>query len=105
MHGFRWTIDPEPGVLYRQHSHNELGANFGLAAVRRRWGRLRTGWFRRQVLQIAGLWPGEHGPLVARLRRLAWRDRLWLAWAARSCRRRPRDQLALAAMLLLRVKR
>ena len=105
MHGFRWTIDPEPGVLYRQHSHNELGANFGLAAVRRRWGRLRTGWFRRQVLHIAGLWPGDHGPLVARLRRLAWRDRVWLACAARGCRRRPRDQLAMAAMLLLCVLR
>ena len=104
-HGFRWVIDPTLGVLYRQHDHNELGANFGLGGVERRWGRLTSGWFRRQVLQIASLWPGDHGPLVARLRRLAWRDRVWLACAARGCRRRPRDQLAMAAMLLLCVLR
>lgn len=104
-HGFRWTIDAEPGVLYRQHRHNELGANFGLAAVQRRWGRLTTGWFRRQILQIASLWPGEHGAVAECLRRLGLRDRLWLACAAPRCRRRLRDQIALAAMLLLRVLR
>ncbi len=104
-HGYRWVIDREPGVLYRQHGHNELGANFGLAAVRRRWGRLTTGWFRGQILQIASLWPGKHGAVAERLRRLAWRDRLWLVGFARHCRRRPRDQLALAAMLLLGILR
>ena len=104
-HGFRWVIDPTPGVLYRQHGHNELGANFGLGGVERRWGRLTSGWFRRQVLHIADLWPADHGPLVERLRRLKWRDRLWLAYAAPRCRRRLRDQLALATMLLLRVLR
>ena len=104
-HGFRWVIDPRPGVLYRQHGQNELGANFGLAAVKRRWVRLTSGWFRRQVLHIAGLWPGNHSELVGRLRRLAWRDRLWLARAACHCRRRPHDQLALATMLVLHVLR
>ena len=102
-HGFRWLIDPVPGVLYRQHGQNELGANFGLAAVRRRWTRLTSGWFRQQVLHVAGLWPGDHDALVERLGRLGWRNRLWLVHAARQCRRRPRDQLALAAMLLLYV--
>ena len=104
-HGFRWFIDSTPGVLYRQHGHNELGANFGLSGVEKRWARLRSGWFRRQVLKIADLWVGDHCALVDRLRRLAWRDRLWLACAAARCRRRPRDQLALAAMLLLFVLR
>ena len=99
--GFRWVIDPTPGVLYRQHGRNELGANFGLAAVRRRWTRLTSGWFRQQVLQIAGLWAGDNGILVERLIRFAWRDRLSLAFAAAKCRRRPRDQLALAAILML----
>lgn len=104
-HAFRWHIDAEPGVLYRQHGQNELGANFGAGGISRRWGRLTSGWFRQQVLQVGGLWPGDHSGLAARMRRLAWRDRFWLAWAARHCRRRLRDQLALAAMLLLRVLR
>ena len=104
-HAYRWCIDAAPSVLYRQHDHNELGANIGTAGITRRWGRLRSGWFRQQVLQIAELWSGEHGEMVQRLRRLEWRDRLWLVGIARHCRRRPRDQLALAAMLMLCVMR
>lgn len=104
-HGFRWFIDSTPGVLYRQHGHNELGANFGFSGVEKRWARLRSGWFRRQVLKIADMWVGDHSALVDRLRRLAWRDRLWLACAAPRCRRRPRDQLAFATMLLMFVLR
>lgn len=98
-HAFSWVIDPTPGVLYRQHDQNELGANFGLSAMRRRRARLTSGWFRQQVLQIASLWHGKHDDVVGHLRRLAWRDRLWLAYMASSLRRRPRDQLALAVML------
>lgn len=105
MMGFHWVIDPRPGVQYRQHDRNELGANFGVTGVQRRWGRLTSGWFRQQVLQIASLWPNDHGEVIERLRRLTWRDRLWLARRASSLRRRPRDQLALAAMLALFVLR
>lgn len=104
-HGFSWAIDDVPGVLYRQHQHNELGANVGFGGVGRRWTRLTSGWFRRQVLLMAHLWPATHDHLTARLARLSLGDRLLLACTARQYRRRPRDQLALAAMLLLYVLR
>jgi rhamnosyltransferase len=105
LHGFGWFIDSEAGVLYRQHGRNELGANLGTAAIARRWGRLTSGWFRGQVLRIATFWPGAPAELIARLQRLTVTDRLWLAVRVRQLRRRPRDQLALAAMLLLGVLR
>jgi rhamnosyltransferase len=105
LQGFRWVIDPEPGVLYRQHANNELGANVGPAGARRRLRRLTSGWFRGQVLQIASLWPGAPVELLSRLRRLGIGDRVWLAAHASQLRRRPRDQLALAATLLLGVLR
>jgi rhamnosyltransferase len=105
LHDYRWFIDPEPGVLYRQHAHNELGANLGAVALTRRWGRLTSGWFRGQVLRIATFWPGAPEPLVTRLRRLSVLDRIWLALRVRQLRRHPRDQFALAAMLLLGVIR
>ncbi len=104
-HGDRWKIDPFPGVAYRQHGANELGANHGLRAVSKRWNRLTSGWFRTQVLQIAQLWPTDSQDVLHRLKRLQLRDRLWLAAHARSLRRRPRDQLALALMLILGVLR
>ena len=105
VHRFPWHIDSEPTVMYRQHGANELGANFGVGGVRRRWGRLTGGWFREQVLRIGDQWPGPHRAVLARLQRLAWGDRAWLAWRVRALRRRPRDQLALAAMLMLGVLR
>lgn len=104
-HGQRWVIDPRPGLLYRQHGANELGANFGAAGVHRRWGRLTSGWFREQVLQIGRLWPGPHQAVLAPLDRLGLVDRLRVALVARQLRRRPRDQLALAVMLLIGVLR
>jgi len=104
-HGDRWKIDPRPGVAYRQHGLNELGANHGLVAVSKRWNRLSSGWFRAQVLQIAQLWPNESEDVILRLKRLHVQDRFWLAIHARSLRRRPRDQLALALMLILGVLR
>lgn len=104
-HSYRWVIDASPGVLYRQHADNELGANFGAAGITRRWGRLRSGWFRQQVLQIAQMWSRDHDELIQRLRRLQWRDRLWLAQRVGALRRRPRDQLSLVAMLVLYVLR
>lgn len=104
-HGLQWVIDPWAGVLYRQHGGNELGANLGSAGVQRRWGRLTSGWFRAQVLQIGRLWPGPHEALIAPLARLGPVDRLRVAFAARHLRRRPRDQLALVTMLLIGVLR
>lgn len=104
-HGYRWVIDESPGVLYRQHAHNELGANFGIPAIARRWGRLKSGWYRGQVARIAGPWLGQHSEVIARIQRLSWRDRVWLAWRSSRLRRRPRDQLALATILLLGIMR
>lgn len=102
---FTWHIDPEPTVMYRQHGSNELGANFGLRAMARRWGRLTSGWYRDQIVRIASPWPERHAEVLHRLQRLAWRDRVWLALHARHLRRRPRDQVALATILLLGVLR
>lgn len=102
---FTWHIDPEPTVMYRQHGSNELGANFGLKAMARRWGRLTSGWYRDQIVRIASPWPDCHAEVLHRLQRFAWRDRVWLALRSRHMRRRPRDQVALATMLLLGILR
>ncbi|MGA0611198.1 glycosyltransferase [Caldimonas sp. KR1-144] len=103
--GYRWFIDPTPSLLYRQHAHNELGANFGTTGVTRRWERLRNGWFRHQVLRIASFWPAGQEDVIERLQRFGWADRIWLALRSNHLRRRPRDWLALSAMLLLNVLR
>lgn len=54
-HGKKWHIEASPTIQYRQHANNEFGANSGLTAFRRRLRHVRSGWYRRQVLQIAAL--------------------------------------------------
>jgi rhamnosyltransferase len=104
-HGHVWFIDHYTGIRYRQHPDNEVGANVGLGGIFRRWEWVRSGRFRRQMLQMAGLWPAGHQHLIARFERLNWIDRLALMPRSRQLRRRPKDQLALFSMLFLDVFR
>lgn len=33
---YKWFIDPQPGMLYRQHSNNQVGANASLLGAIKR---------------------------------------------------------------------
>ncbi len=47
--GEQWIFDPVPGMRYRQHAGNEIGARGSLNSVLRRLKLLRDGWYRVQV--------------------------------------------------------
>lgn len=98
--GWPWVIDDVSHMLYRQHERNELGANVGGAAARSRWAEARSGKYRRDVLGIARA-IGERSEVIARLERLGFRDRLWLAAHASQCRRHPPFRAVLALMFLM----
>ncbi len=53
--GLQWFIDPEPMLLYRQHSHNQVGIHKGWQAICKRFKLLHKGWCKQQVLKIADL--------------------------------------------------
>jgi rhamnosyltransferase len=96
--GWRWYVDRRIAMHYRQHGSNEVGANVGLAAARRRWSVIRSGAYREEVLTIAQLI--DDSSWVSRaLRRFNLFDRIRLVLAARQLRRRPRDAVLLAAFL------
>lgn len=96
--GGRWHIDDRPGMRYRQHGRNEIGANRGWRAALARWRHMRSGAYRRDILTIADV-VGDRSPVVQAVRRLAVRDRLWLVLRARSLRRRAVDALLLTAFV------
>lgn len=98
--GMRWIIDERSAIEYRQHSQNELGANVGLRAARRRLRQLRDGSFRREALAMADALHLDH-EVFRRLRRLSLADRMALALQARECRRRGLDALILAVFFLI----
>ena len=106
--GGRWHYDDRACLQYRQHAANDTGARTGLAAVRKRLSRIRSGWYGAQVAAIARLCMAvDSGPapaaaiylrhlgkaasgtgrlalcgFVLRCGRRRWSDRLVLTWAA-----------------------
>ena len=104
-HGLPWVIDAYEGLEYRQHEANEVGANVGMGGIWRRWDRATKGTFRREVVQVGNLWPGVHDRMRARFERFSLFDQLVIALSALKLRRRPKDQLALFSMIVLRVLR
>lgn len=108
-HGWRWHIDGEPTVDYRQHGGNVMGSNVGLAAARERLRLIREHWLRRHstlltrvALHVA---PEEKRGELSRILELlttpGMRARLALARESRRMRRRPRDQRIIGLLITI----
>lgn len=100
-HGFRWMIDSYPSVLYRQHGDNQVGANSGWLAAKRRLARMFNGWWFDQAELIACLVGLESAPIVVRGLKGGRLGALWLATKARHCRRRFSEQLVFMAFCIV----
>ncbi|WP_099331779.1 glycosyltransferase [Actinomyces minihominis] len=114
--GVPWAIDPRPHVAYRQHERNVAGAHRGVRAKVNRWHLLRSGHYRSQFLLMtevalnAAVDAERDEQFLEGL--MKWheilcdtsaRGRLEVARRARSMRRRPVEQVALATACLLGV--
>jgi rhamnosyltransferase len=110
-HGWSWVIDPQPTVEYVQHEANAMGANQGRQAALTRLKLAHQGWHRRQCADLVRLAlelsPDQDRPglqkLLAVLDRRGPGARLRLGARARQARRRPRDQVLFAGMVVLGV--
>ncbi|MDP2071935.1 glycosyltransferase [Methylotenera sp.] len=103
--GFKWFIDREAHMLYRQHASNVVGANVGLKAKLARWQKLREGWLVKQVLLIADVLGYHDAWPIQKLKQYHFFDRLTLIKNIHKLRRRLRDRVALALFLLLPLKK
>jgi len=107
--GWRWHIEGEPLVDYRQHGGNVLGANRGARGAATRLGMIRAHWHRGQAIihAIAGIAVADETPrlelerVLALLRSTRLRDRWALARLAPQLRRRPRDRVVIGALIRL----
>ena len=50
-----WFIDPTPGMRYRQHATNQLGANSGLKEFSKRFFMVKKKWYKKEVEKIVAL--------------------------------------------------
>ncbi|RON95722.1 glycosyl transferase [Pseudomonas fluorescens] len=91
-HGFKWFIDSQPSMLYRQHESNQVGANTGLTSLFQRYVTIHEGWWFKQVQAIALLVGADKNPFVSSWLPLRRRDLLRLSVRGGQCRRRPRDK-------------
>lgn len=98
--GRQWLIDEYVSLRYRQHGGNEIGANIGLAALRRRLARMRSGRYREDVLSISRL-VGAPPRLLHALERMKLRDRLWLLCHVHQLRRGLKEAAAMALLIFL----
>lgn len=99
--GLCWFIDSEWRMRYRQHGGNQVGANKGLAAVLHRISLLRSGWYRSEVIRIAGLISPSSDRLAHILCAKGRMGLLELIPHVGQLRRRMSDRLFLCAVILL----
>lgn len=53
INNYKWYVDNNTTMLYRQHATNEFGANSGFKAFKSRWNKARNGWYRSQIINVA----------------------------------------------------
>jgi len=90
---YKWFIDAEPKMLYRQHENNQVGINSGVLSLLTRLRKVANGCGLEQsklLGNLVGLGDDAFIMSWSRLRRL---DKLKLAFCAMNCRRRFRDQI------------
>ena len=90
---FKWIIDPEPSMLYRQHSNNQVGVNQGFRAHAYRAKKILSGWGIEQSILISEVIGLKENSLPRKWKNLNKTDLLWLALNASKFRRRIRDQI------------
>jgi len=99
--GFRWVIDDYAGMLYRQHESNQVGVNKGWRAGLHRASKVLNGWGLIQSALIADLVGVGEDIFVQRWTKSGKRKGMfWLAFQAKKCRRRRRDQVLFALSCL-----
>lgn len=52
VNNFKWHIDNQPNIYYRQHSKNQVGANHGINQYIKRFKKLRSGNFKKDYKEI-----------------------------------------------------
>jgi rhamnosyltransferase len=101
-----WIIDSAPSLLYRQHANNILGANKGLKAFKSRIIKLKSGWYRNEVIKIATICnliqpSSETSKFIASLQNKRLSSSFFLITRCWNFRRKFSDRLFLMTCILI----
>ncbi|MGC9562187.1 glycosyltransferase [Brachymonas sp. M4Q-1] len=59
--GSKWYFDPVPHMRYRQHDNNELGARGGWKSIANRLRKIRSGWYKGQIVMASDIYIAAGG--------------------------------------------
>jgi len=90
---YKWYIDSESHMLYRQHSNNQLGANSGRKQFSKRVIDIMSGYGIRQTVETIHFLNIESEEFVQKWLNKSRRGYLYLSTKSTLCRRRKKDQI------------
>ncbi|PNG44328.1 glycosyl transferase [Pseudomonas asplenii] len=102
-HGYKWFIDAHSTMQYRQHQHNQVGANTGIKSLIARYKAIQDGWWFSQVNLISGLVGADFHPFACSSKPMGRFRFFALSLNAWKCRRRVRDKIFFFFVCCLRV--
>jgi rhamnosyltransferase len=91
---YKWFIDKTPRMLYRQHSNNQVGANFTIKSYMKRFNLIRSKWYKEQINIIYKLFYPYQKNIT---------DVKFIIKNFNKIRRRPRDQFIMLILAMLGV--
>lgn len=102
VHHHTWMIDSRSGMHYRQHEHNQVGANNTFSAALKRYKLIKSKWYRGEVLKLLGLFENDLDmPFKEKLITDSYTDKLMLLRHINEFRRKRKDRAYLAIAILL----
>ncbi len=100
-HNYTWYIDSVPGMKYRQHSSNQVGANISFKMWVKRVKLVNSGWYRTEVYKLKSLFETNFSPIKRITNARNYSNNIVLMPFVSKLRRRGRDKLFLSMLLLL----
>lgn len=90
---YKWCIDSESYMLYRQHSNNQLGANSGFKQLVKRMNDILSGYGIQQTVNLIIFLNIEEDFFVKKWFNKGRKGYLYLSLKSNLCRRRKKDQI------------
>ncbi|URN97883.1 glycosyltransferase [Leclercia adecarboxylata] len=100
-HNYSWYIDSVPGMKYRQHSSNQVGANISFKMWVKRIKLVNSGWYRTEVYKLKKLFETNFRPIKRITITRNYSNNIILIPHVSKLRRRGRDKIILSMLLLL----
>lgn len=101
-YNFKWHMDSNAPIFYRQHQNNVYGAKQGFSLLISKINLLKSGWYRNHILWNRSILQGTslENEIFSRISSDTLTDRLWLALNSKKFRRSKIDRFYLIIIIL-----